>query len=263
MGLRVCILGSGSSGNCAFVGSESTGILIDAGLSAREIARRLGEIGAGVPSISAVCVSHEHNDHTAGLRILHEKHGISVYANQGTVEGLSRDARLAGLRWTVFTTGAPFDVGDMTIEPFSVSHDAFEPVGFAISSGSARVGIVTDIGTPTTLVRERLKGCHAVVVESNHDEQMLRDAARPWHLKQRISGRQGHLSNRGAAAMICDIAGPQLHHVFLAHLSEECNRPELARRTASEMLAQAGHGHVKVSLTFPDKVSEVWAYSSA
>jgi phosphoribosyl 1,2-cyclic phosphodiesterase len=263
MGLRVCILGSGSSGNCAYVASAETAVLVDAGLSAREIARRLGEIGVPLSAVSAVCVSHEHQDHTAALGILHGRHGIPVYANQGTVEGLARDRKLEGVRWTVFTTGVPFAVGDLSIEPFAVSHDAYEPVGFALSGGGARVGIVTDIGAPTALVRERLRGCHAVVVESNHDERMLLDAPRPWHLKQRIMGRQGHMSNRGAAAMLCEIAGPQLAHVFLAHLSEDCNRPEIARRTAADMLGKAGHGHVRVSLTFPDRVSEVWAYAAS
>ncbi|HMP77075.1 MAG TPA: MBL fold metallo-hydrolase [Kiritimatiellia bacterium] len=259
MGLEICILGSGSSGNCTYVASEQTALLIDAGLSARAVERRLGEIGRSLAMIRGVCVSHEHGDHTQGLRVLHQRAGIPLYANGGTIEALRRNPEFAELRWQVFTTGAPFTVGDLVVEPFSVPHDAYEPVGFVIAHGDARVGVVTDMGLCTTLIRERLRHCQAVVVESNHDEQMLQDAQRPWHLKQRIRGRQGHLSNAGAASLLVDIAGPQLRQVFLAHLSEDCNSPDLARKTAHDMLLKAGHTHINVSVTHPDRPTEVWA----
>lgn len=259
MALRVCILGSGSSGNCTFVASGSTAILIDAGLSAREVGNRLAQIGMDASGIRGICVSHEHADHTQGLRVLHQRHRIPLYANAGTVDALLRDPKMADLQWQVFATGSPFTVGGLTVEPFSVPHDAYEPVGFVVSDGSDRVGVVTDMGTPTTLVRERLRGCRVVVVESNHDEKMLQDAPRPWYLKQRIMGRQGHLSNQGAAAMLAEIASPRLDQVFLAHLSAECNEPGLARKTAHDMLLKAGHPHVKVSVTYPDRVSDIWA----
>ncbi len=260
MSLRICILGSGSSGNCTYVASASTSILVDAGLSARTITQRLDSIGAKVGELSGICISHEHSDHTTGLRVLHQKQGLPLYANRGTADALARDPGLQGLPWTIFTTGSSFAVGDLIVEPFAVPHDAYEPVGFIIRCGESRVGVVTDMGTATTLVRERLRGCRALVVESNHDEQMLRDCAkRPWHLKQRILGRQGHLSNQGAAALLAEIASPRLDTVFLAHLSKDCNTPDLARQTTHETLSRAGHPHVKVSLTFPDRVSEVWA----
>lgn len=258
MALRICILASGSSGNCTFVASENTALLVDAGLSAREIGRRLEGIGATVARLHGVCVSHEHGDHTVGLRVLQERHGVPLFANSGTIDALKRDPRMEGLRWQVFTTGQGFRIGDLTVEPFSVPHDAYEPVGFVIGDGSVKVGVVTDMGIPTTLVRERLRGCRALVVESNHDEQMLLNAERPWYLKQRIMGRQGHLSNQGAAAMLAEIAGPHLHQVFLAHLSAECNDPDLARKTAHDMLLKAGHSHVKVSVAHPDRATEVW-----
>lgn len=258
MALRTCILGSGSSGNCTFVGSESTHVLIDAGLSAREIERRLEQVGVDPATIQGICVSHEHQDHTAGLRVLHTRYGIPIYANSGTIGGLARDEKLGAIPWRIFTTGMPFALGDLTIEPFSVPHDAYDPVGFVIACAGARVGVVTDMGISTALIRERLRGCQAIVVEANHDEQMLRDAQRPWHLKQRIMGRQGHLSNQSAARMIADIASPTLKQVFLAHLSHECNRPDLARDTTCDSLMTSGHSHVKVSLTYPDRISDVW-----
>lgn len=259
MSLRVSILGSGSSGNCTYVASEQTALLIDAGLSAREIGRRLEMVGARLDQVRGVCVSHEHGDHTQGLRVLHQRAGIPLYANGGTIEALRRNPEFEPLRWQQFTTGAPFVVGDLTVEPFSVPHDAFEPVGFVIACGGSRVGVVTDMGMSTTLIRERLRQCRLVVVESNHDEQMLQEAERPWHLKQRIRGRQGHLSNQGAATMLAEIAGPQLHQVYLAHLSADCNHPDLARQTAHDMLLKAGHTHINVSVTYPDRPTEIWA----
>ncbi|HOW97812.1 MAG TPA: MBL fold metallo-hydrolase [Kiritimatiellia bacterium] len=258
MSLQVCVLASGSSGNCIFVGSTRTGILIDAGLSGKETLRRLDLLEIPAARIRAVCVSHEHNDHTAGLRALQRRHGLDLYANTGTIEALQRNPDLNDLAWKVFSTGFAFSIGDLTVEPFAVSHDAYEPVGFVIAAGRERVGIATDIGVATGLVRERLKGCRVLVIESNHDERLLLEAERPWQLKQRIAGRQGHLSNASAARLVCELAGPELEHVFLVHLSEECNRQDLALKTARQMLDQAGHARIGVSLTFPDRVSEIW-----
>lgn len=253
--LRLCVLASGSSGNCTWVASDSTAILIDAGLSARQTATRLAQAGGCADQIQAICVSHEHGDHTVGLRVLHRRHGIPLYANAGTVDALSRVPDLAALPWKLFSTGYAFTIGDLTIEPFSVPHDALDPVGFIISNGSARVGVVTDMGMVTSLIRERLRTCQALVIESNHDVQLLQNAPRPWSLKQRISGRQGHLSNQGAAALLREIATPSLRNVFLAHLSEDCNRHDLALECARNALAEVGHADVDVCVARPDQVS--------
>lgn len=260
MSLRLCILGSGSSGNCTFIASDTTAILIDAGLSARETAKRLEKIGASLDQVHGVCISHEHSDHIAGLKTLQSKHGITLFANQGTIQGVrSTKAENAELTWKQFHTGSAFTIGDLTIDPFSVPHDAMEPVGFVVTNGSGSVGVVTDIGIPTALVRERLKACSAIVLESNHDEQMLANSTRPWSLKQRIAGRQGHLSNARAAKLLAEIASPLLRRVFLAHLSAECNRQDVAWRTMRDALHGAGHTHIEISMTFPDSVSEVWS----
>lgn len=261
MSLTICILGSGSSGNSTYVASEQTAILIDAGLTAKRTTERLEQIGIAPERLQGICLSHEHNDHTGGLRVLHKRYGIPLYANSGTREALIRDPAMVPLPWNIFTTGAPFQIGDLLIEPFSVPHDAYDPVGFIVHNASARVGVVTDMGMPTALVRERLKRCHAVVLESNHDERLLQDATRPWSLKQRITGRQGHLSNRVAATLAAEIAGPDLRHIFLAHLSEDCNRHDLALETTQTALREAGHTHIRVSLAFPDRISDVWNWS--
>lgn len=205
-------------------------------------------------------MSHEHSDHTTGLRVLHQRQGIPLYANRGTADALKRDPELKDLPWQVFTTGSSFRIGDLEVHPFSVPHDAYEPVGFIVGCGDVRVGVVTDMGIATTLVRERLKGCRALVIESNYDAQMLRDCqTRPWHLKQRIMGRQGHLSNQGAAQLLAEIASPDLETVYLAHLSKDCNQPELAHRLSHESLRRAGHARIQVRLTYPDRASELWS----
>lgn len=256
--MKVCVLGSSSSGNCTYVASGCTAILIDAGLSGRETVRRLAEIGVDGERISAICLTHEHSDHTAGLSALHKGGRIALYANSGTIQGFEAKAGADRLKWNIFAPGSPFTVGDMRVEPFSVPHDAYDPVGFIVESEGQRVGVVTDMGMVTGLIRERLRSCNAVVVESNHDELLLKNADRPWHLKQRIFSRQGHLSNEHAADLIAGIAGAHLAVVFLAHLSDECNRPELAMSAMDQALRKRGVHHVAVKLTAKDRVSEVW-----
>lgn len=257
MGLTLCVLASGSSANCICVASETTRILIDAGLSGKETARRLEQIGTDITSIQGICVTHEHEDHCSALGILHRRFKMPLYANSGTIKAMEIEGARSDLTWQIFTTGTPFEVGDLHIEPFSVPHDSYDPVGFVIGSGGQRVGIATDMGMSTTLIRQRLKNCQALVVEANHDEGLLKEAKRPWSLKQRILSGQGHLSNGQAAELITEIAGPQLRTVFLVHLSSECNTPELAVRTVRKELERHGHGHVEVKLSFADRVSDV------
>lgn len=255
--LKICVLASGSAGNCTFIGTETTRILIDAGLSAKRTGERLEAAGERAESIDAICVSHEHGDHIAGIRVLQKKYGMAVYANGGTREALLHDKRCGAIDCRQFTTGSAFKIGDLTLEPFSVSHDAYEPVGFIVRSGEHAVGVATDMGIVTNLVREKLRKCKAVVIEANHDEALLHEADRPWSLKQRISGRQGHLSNHAAATLMAEIAADGLEHLFLAHLSSDCNSPRHARTAFETVLADAGHSHVSVRLTAADCVSEI------
>lgn len=258
MSVEVCVLASGSSGNCTLVRSGDSALLIDAGISGKEIFRRAGALGISPSMVVGICVSHEHSDHVSGIGRIHQQHAIPVYTNRGTSEAMARQQELRDIAFRIFSTGQAFDVGPFTIEPFSVPHDAYEPVGFIISTAGCRIGVVTDMGMSTTLIRERLKSCRAVVVEANHDEQLLRNAKRPEFLKQRILGRQGHLSNRAATDLLTEIAGPHLEAVFLAHLSEDCNKPEVAMHLVRTGLNRAGHSHVQVHLTFPDQSSAVW-----
>ncbi|MCE9612680.1 MAG: MBL fold metallo-hydrolase [Lentisphaerae bacterium] len=257
MPLTLCVLASGSAANCIYVASPTTRVLIDAGLSGRETERRLEALGLPLSGIAAVCVTHEHDDHRAALRVLQQRHGLRLYANAGTIEAIERHDAFRGLEWQVFATGVPFTIGDLRVEPFPVPHDSYDPVGFVVSDAMTRVAVVTDIGMATSLVRERLKGCQTVVIESNHDEEMLRNSKRPWSLKQRILGRQGHLSNAQACELVAEVAGPQLRTVFLAHLSDDCNRPEMALGSMRRALERAGHPEVAIKLTYTDRVSDV------
>ena len=263
MGLQVCVLASGSSGNSVYVASEKTRVLIDAGLSAKQIAVRLEQIGVVPESINGVCVSHEHGDHIAGIRVLQKRHGTPIYANGGTLNGIRRQPKSDEIAIKVFQTGAPFEIGDITIEPFSVPHDAYEPVGFRLQAAETAVGIMTDLGMATPLVREKLKGCHAIIIEANHDEDLLQEAPRPWPLKQRIRSRQGHLSNIDAARLIAECATDALEHVFLSHLSSDCNTPDTALRTVASQLRLDGLGHINLEISHASKISSIWKHGKA
>lgn len=260
MPLTLSVLASSSSANCIFVASETTAILIDVGLSLRRIEQRLALLQRRVEDLCGVCLSHEHSDHISGVPVLCRRHPVPVYANSGTLEAARRAWNGFEPAWRVFETGRPFEIGDLRIEPFAVPHDAYDPVGFVISSGGARIGIATDIGMPTTLIRERLRGCHGIVLESNHDERMLRDSPRPWALKQRILGRQGHLSNRRAAELVAEIAGDTLRQVVLAHVSSECNAPDVAIGEMREALRARGCAHVGIAVA-DDHATAVWRFA--
>lgn len=259
MTVEVCVLASGSSGNCTVIRHGDAVLMIDAGISGKEIFRRAGALGISPQMVVGVCVSHEHSDHVSGIGKLVEQHAFPVFANRGTSEAMARQPEFQSLPFRIFSTGQAFPVGPFTVEPFLVPHDAYEPVGFIVAVDSYRIGVVTDMGMATTLIRERLRSCRVVVVESNHDEQMLRNAKRPEFLKQRILGRQGHLSNRAAADLLAEIAGPHLEAVFLAHLSEDCNKADVAMHTVRHGLEKAGHHHVRVHLTYAGQPSTVWS----
>ncbi len=260
MGLQVCVLASGSSGNCIYVGNEDTRLLIDAGVSCKIICDRLAEIGVVPSSVQGVCITHEHTDHHAGLPVFYRKFGVPVFGNAGTVEVLGRSAKHSGIHWNIFTTGQPFRVGSLVVEPFLIPHDSFEPVAFTVRSGDIRIGVCTDLGVATDLVKARLRHCDLIVLETNHDEDLLLSSDRSWPLKQRIAGHKGHLSNRKAAALLSDVGCERLKAVFLAHVSQDCNRPQLAEDTVRTALSRVGLGHVDLHLTYPDRASALWQY---
>ena len=257
--MHITILGSGSAGNCSLIETDSTRLLVDAGLSARQIAHRLALINRNVDQVSGIILTHEHSDHVRGLGVLCKSRPIPVYANRLTAEAVAADPEwppAVRISWRLFSTGSSFEVGDLLVESFSVSHDAYDPVGYVIRQpgSGVSVGVLTDLGHVTKLVTERVRQMDALVIEANHDLKLLQeDPARPWALKQRIMSRHGHLSNDAAATLAGDVACDRLRHVFLAHLSRDCNRPELAEQAVSDKLRKIGARHVAVAVSSQDK----------
>ncbi|MCL5096157.1 MAG: MBL fold metallo-hydrolase [Candidatus Omnitrophica bacterium] len=246
MSLHFTILGSGSAGNCAYLETAETRLLIDAGFSARQIRHRLASIGRSPKDLNGILITHEHFDHTQGLGVLCGQCSIPVYCNRPTQEAIQTQFD-AALPFRLFETGAAFQLGDIMIESFSVPHDAQDPVGFLLRTPSGNVGFLTDLGYATRLVIERVRPSHVLVLEANHDPQMLQDdTRRPWSVKQRILSRHGHLSNDAAAEAAERIVSADLRHLYLGHLSRDCNRPELAHRVISERLRKMGAAHVSV-----------------
>jgi len=247
--VRLTILGSGSAGNCAYVETEETRVLIDAGFSLRQIRQRLAGIGRAPENLTGILVTHEHSDHIQGLVALSEKLRIPVYCNRPTQEAIEFQLHTR-LECRLFETRNSFEVGDITVETFDVPHDAQDPVGFLLRTASGNIGFLTDLGHATKAVLERIRHANVLVLEANHDVKMLQDCPRrPWSLKQRILGRHGHLSNEAAAEATEQIMSADLRHVYLGHLSRECNRPELAYRVVHERVQQIGANHLRLELT--------------
>lgn len=248
----ISILGSGSGGNCTYVETGEVRLLVDAGFSGRQIRQRLATIGRSPESLTAILLTHEHGDHTQGLPQIAVKLGIPVYANRLTRDDLEFQfqTRLPG---GVFETGATFELGDVEIETFSVPHDAQDPVGFLLRTPTGTLGVLTDLGHATKLVIERARQANVLLLEANHDMKLLQDdPRRPWSLKQRILGRHGHLSNTAAAEAARDIASDNLRHLFLGHLSRDCNRPELAMQVVGECLQDIGAGRIQLHVCSQD-----------
>ena len=248
--ISIAVLASGSSGNSIYLESDGAKVLIDAGLSTRAMAERLRKVGRSLDEVDAIFLSHEHSDHVRGLGSLSRNLAIPIYTNLDLLATVVTNPD----KVRRFEAGEPFSFNDLTITPFPVPHDCRDPVGFVIENGGAKVGVVTDLGSVTRLVIERLKGSNLIIIETNHDEEMLNNGRYPWFLKQRVAGRDGHLSNREAGKALSQLLHPGLGHVFLAHLSRENNLPSLAYSTVSEYLDGA---KVDLHLTFAERPSDL------
>lgn len=248
--VRLSVLGSGSGGNSILVWAGHTKVLVDAGFSARNVADRLGTLDVDPDSIAAIVVTHEHGDHTAGIGVYARRHGTPLYMTDRTRDACAK--LLRGPETVVpYRAGRPFTIGDVRVEPFLTVHDAADPVGVALvdQCTGLRLGVATDLGRPTTQIRHALSACDALVLEANHDEVMLHTSRYPASVKRRIASSHGHLSNQAAARLVTELMHPRLAAVVLAHLSAECNRPELARGVVAEALERVGwRGHLEVAL---------------
>ncbi len=233
MGLKIQVLASGSKGNCIWICSEKTQVLVDAGLSGAEITRRLTRAGGDPRKLEGILVSHEHRDHVNSLGVLSRRYDLPVLLNQDTLSSLP--PKIAPFSETfIFKTGITFKFGDLKIHPFSISHDASDPVGFLIEENHNRVGICTDLGMATKLVVNYLKTCNVLILESNHDPDLLLNGPYPWELKRRISSKHGHLSNHDAVKLVELVYHSDMTHLILAHLSETNNHPKIVETLFAE-----------------------------
>ena len=232
--MKICLLASGSKGNSILVESGKTRLLIDAGLSARELRKRLDSIGIEAESLDALLITHEHGDHVRGLGPLVRQLDLPVYLQTDLARKLPDVGKPECVQ--EFVDGEEFTIKDLTIRPFAITHDCLAPVGFTLDGELGKVGVATDLGIVTRLVTECLQGCRALVLETNHDEELLRDGPYPWKLKQRVRSNHGHLSNNAAGNLLQSLLWNGLETVFLGHLSETNNRPDLAVEVVREVL---------------------------
>lgn len=261
MGLDITILGSGSSGNATLVSDGETRVLVDVGLSGRETARRLRECGLEPSRISAIVISHEHGDHCRGLAPFVKSLSVPVFITGDALaaSGIEVEPR----RIERIQSGVPFDINGILFTPFDVPHDAADPIAFTIERRGVKAAIVVDLGYISNLVVERLRGCDCIVLESNHDLQMLRVGPYPWALKQRVMSRRGHLSNETVARYLANDFDGRARHVVLAHLSQKNNLPELALESARRALEERTMllcNQTRLERACPDAVSKTYSY---
>lgn len=251
---EVSVLASGSSGNCFFIGTDKGDILIDAGISCRQTYCRLDKIGKSINDIKGIFITHEHIDHIKGLDTISKRFNIPVFVNRGTIENSFIDMG----EFNLFKTGQEVDLNGLKILPFSKSHDAAEPVSFLIRNGTKKISIITDAGFCCDNIKNSLKESELIILESNHDLEMLRNGPYPAFLKQRILGEKGHLSNYEAGLAVLENANKKLQHVLLAHLSLNNNTPQRAMQTFNSIIAERSDlKNLKTWLTYRDRPTEL------
>jgi len=267
--MKISVLGSGSTGNSVLLVANGTRVLVDAGLSAKETARRMSMLGEDPNSLDGILITHEHGDHAGGLRVLVKDLDCPVFMSAKTRDAYICESRRVGIasdeprrraealknRLIEIDSGQAFRIGEIDFHPFTVPHDAVDNFGFTATHGGVKVATVMDFGHITTLITERLRGCAAIVIESNHSRDMLKTVEHyPWELKQRILSRLGHLSNEDVAEWLLDGFDGQARHLVLAHLSQRANNPYLAKITAETALRERAPlfaGETEVTLSFP------------
>jgi len=264
MTIRFCSLASGSSGNCHMLTDEESFLLIDAGLSGKQIQGKLNDVGIDPCRLSGLLISHEHSDHIQGAGILSRRFNLPVYANEGTWEGMEH--KLGAIKpenIRFFKTDCPFELGRFIVMPYGISHDANEPVGFSFVNKGVKISITTDLGHMTETIAQAVRDSDLLILEANHDEEMLKAGRYPYPLKRRILSDQGHLSNEAAGNAIVDLINRNVKTVMLAHLSQENNFPELALETIKGILHmnQIVLGKdVSLDLALRDRVSTLYEF---
>ncbi len=232
--MRLCSIASGSSGNCIYIGSESTHLLVDVGISKKRIEESLMELEIAGEELSGILITHEHSDHIQGLGVFSRRYEIPIYATKGTISGICGCKSLGKMPEGLFreiSSDQSFVIGDLTVKPFAISHDANEPTGYRFEHENKAVAVATDLGIYDDYIVDCLKGLDAVVLEANHDVHMLEVGPYPYPLKRRVLSERGHLSNELSGRLLCKILHDKMQYVMLGHLSRENNFPELAYET--------------------------------
>ena len=262
--MRLCSIASGSSGNCIYVGSDCAHVLIDAGISGRRVEAGLNSLELTGRDLDGILITHEHSDHIKGLGVLARKYGIPIYATGGTVDAMVRSGSLGKIPEGIFREireDEPFLIKDLVMNPFTIPHDAAQPVGYRLECGEHSVGIATDLGKYNEYIIENLQNLDALLLEANHDIRMLQVGRYPYYLKQRIMGDRGHLSNENAGQLLCRLLHDNLKAVFLGHLSKENNYEELAYETVCSEVTMGDNPYkskdFKIQVAKRDYISEI------
>jgi len=258
--MRLRVFGSGSKGNALAVRSGGTLLLLDCGFSCRELEKRMTACSVCPADVTAVLFTHDHDDHCKGIATFHKRHPlVPLYANGNTADAI---ATLTGVEdgWRIFETGEPFAIGDVSVSAFSIPHDAADTVGYLFSDDTSSLFVATDMGVPTMPVKYALAQATCAVLESNHDPTLLACSDRPVSLKQRISGRCGHLSNQDAADLVREVAPQNLKTLLLAHLSRPCNAPHLALESMREALKDIEREDIALAALDQDEPSDLYEF---
>lgn len=240
--MRMCSIASGSSGNCIYIGTEATHLLVDAGISCKRTLEGLGQLGLTGRDIDGILITHEHSDHISGLGVMCRKFGMPIYATKGTISAIKRVSNLGEIDDSLFRVvreDEKFILKDITVNPMKISHDAAQPVAYRFQYGKKRMAVATDLGTYNEYIVENLRGMDALLLEANHDINMLQVGPYPYALKQRILGNKGHLSNELSGKLLSRLLHDNLKTVFLGHLSKENNLAELAYETVRLEISMA------------------------
>ena len=258
MSVRICVLGSGSGGNATFVATERTRLLVDVGFGCREIKHRLRKIGEDPERLDAVLITHEHNDHVAGLPALAQKFRKPIFLTWLTESRIEWGE--ACPRVERFHAGQRIPIGDIEVDSFTLPHDAVDPVAFCFRAEGIKIGVLTDLGYMPESVKHQIRGCHLLVLESNHDLDMLKVGPYPWFVKQRVMSRVGHLSNNAVSQFLSDDYDRSSQVLVLAHLSQQNNHPEIARASATRALLAARADHTRLVLAEQRHPTEVFQF---
>ena len=265
--MRMVSIASGSSGNCIYIGSESTHILVDAGISNKRIEQGLNEIGLKGGEMDGILITHEHSDHIKGLGVVARRHGIPMYATKGTIDAIMENrsvGEIDGSLFRVIRPEVPFRIGDMTVQPISTSHDAADPVAYVMRREQKSMAVITDLGKYDDYIVDKLQGLDVLLLEANHDVHMLQVGVYPYYLKQRILGEKGHLSNELSGQLLSRVLHDRFRKVVLGHLSKENNYPQLAYESVKMEITMADVPYkgsdFPVEVARRDEVSELISF---